>query len=129
MDIKSDGDKEPRHTIQSADRDAINLPGYGLDAIDIEGNDSDAVDIDGHDSDAVDIDGHDSDEVDIDGHDSDAVDIDRHSSDEGHRSEADRKKFSDDNWKIKATTGTTPTTNEEVGISGREQLPSGHDQL
>ncbi|CAH8361707.1 unnamed protein product [Eruca vesicaria subsp. sativa] len=75
-----------------------------------EDGEKDAVDIDGHDSDPVDIDGHDSDPVDIDGHDSDPVDIDGHSSDEGHGSEADRKI-------------------EEVGISGQEQLPSGHDKL
>ncbi|KAG2306469.1 hypothetical protein Bca4012_084513 [Brassica carinata] len=71
VDIMSDGENEPRQTIQSAERDAINLPGHGSDAADNEGNDSDAVDIDGHDSDAVDIEGH--------------------SSDEGHGSEADMK--------------------------------------
>lgn len=90
VDIMSDGENEPRQTIQSAERDANDLPGHGSDAANNEGNDSDAVDIDGHDSDAVDIDGH--------------------SSDEGHGSEADRK-------------------NEEVGIPGHEQLPSGHDKL
>ncbi|KAF2544331.1 hypothetical protein F2Q68_00032169 [Brassica cretica] len=105
----SDGDKEPQQSIQSAERFAIDLPGHGSDVAAVEGNDSDAADFEGHDSDPVDIDGH--------------------SSDEDHCSEADRKKFSDDNWKMEARTGTTPTTNEEVGISGQEQLPSGDDNL
>ncbi|CAN7074172.1 unnamed protein product, partial [Brassica oleracea var. botrytis] len=109
VDIMSDGDKEPQQSIQSAERFAIDLPGHGSDVAAVEGNDSDAADFEGHDSDPVDIDGH--------------------SSDEDHCSEADRKKFSDDNWKMEARTGTTPTTNEEVGISGQEQLPSGDDNL
>ncbi|KAL0837044.1 hypothetical protein Bca101_088934 [Brassica carinata] len=106
VDIMSDGDKEPQQSIQSAERFAIDLPGHGSDVAAVEG---DAADFEGHDSDPVDIDGH--------------------SSDEDHCSEADRKKFSDDNWKMEARTGTTPTTNEEVGISGQEQLPSGDDNL
>ncbi|KFK39438.1 hypothetical protein AALP_AA3G244900 [Arabis alpina] len=129
VDIMSDGDREPQQIIQSAERDAIDLPGHGSNAVDIEGHDSDAVDIDGHDSDAVDIDGHDSDAVDIDGHGSDAVDVEGNSSDEGHGSEADRKKFSDNNWKMEATTGTNPTANEEVGISGQKIFSSGNDKL
>ncbi|CDY62747.1 BnaC01g43650D [Brassica napus] len=109
VDIMSDGDKEPQQSIQSAERFAIDLPGHGSDVAAVEGNDSDAADFEGHDSDPVDIDGH--------------------SSDEDHCSEADRKKFSDDNWKMEARTGITPTTNEEVGISGQEQLPSSDDNL
>ncbi|VVA98893.1 unnamed protein product [Arabis nemorensis] len=115
----SDGDREPQQIIQSAERDAIDLLGHGSNAVDIEGHDSDAVDIDGHDSDAVDIDGHDS----------DAVDVEGNSSDEGHGSEADRKKFSDNNWKMEVTTRTSPTANEEVGISGQEIFSSGNDKL
>ncbi|XP_010510057.1 PREDICTED: uncharacterized protein LOC104786362 [Camelina sativa] len=116
VDIMSE---EPLLTIQSAERGAINLPGHGASAVEIEGHDSDAVDIDGHDSDAVDIDGHGS----------DAVDVEGNSSDEGHGSEADRKKISDNNWRTETTTGASPTANEEVSISGQEHFASDHDKL
>lgn len=129
VDIMSDGDRDPQQIIQSAERDAIDLPGHDSNLVDIEGHDSDAVDIDGHGSDAVDIDGHDSDAVDIDGHGSDAVDIEGNSSDEGHDSEADRKKLSDTNWKMEATTGTSPTAIEEAGISEQANFASSHDKL
>uniref|UniRef100_A0A1J3JVG7 OCEL domain-containing protein n=1 Tax=Noccaea caerulescens TaxID=107243 RepID=A0A1J3JVG7_NOCCA len=119
VDIMSDGDRDPQQIIQSAERDAIDLPGHGSNLVDIEGHDSDAVDIDGHDSDAVDIDGHGS----------DAVDIEGNSSDEDHDSEAERKKLSDTNWKMDATTGTSPTAIEEAGISEQENFASGHDKL
>ncbi|EOA29747.1 hypothetical protein CARUB_v10012836mg [Capsella rubella] len=119
VDIMGDGDREPLLTIQSAERGAINLPGHGSSAVEIEGHDSDAVDIEGHDSDAVDIDGHGS----------DAVDVEGNSSDEGHGSETDRNKISDNNWRTETTTGTSLTANEEVGISGQEHFASGHDKL
>ncbi|CAA0383182.1 unnamed protein product [Arabidopsis thaliana] len=119
VDIMSDGDREPLLTTQSLEQDAIDLPGHGSSAVEIEGHNSDAVDIDGHDSDAVDIDGHGSDTVDVEGN----------SSDEGHGSDADRKKNSDNNWKMETTTGTSPTANGEVGISGQEHFTSGHDNL
>ncbi|ESQ47742.1 hypothetical protein EUTSA_v10019924mg [Eutrema salsugineum] len=119
VDIMSDGDREPQQIIQSAEQDAITLPGHGSNAVDIEGHDSDPVDIDGHDSDAVDIDGLGS----------DAVDVEGNSSDGGHGFEADRKNFSDNNWKMEATTGTSPTANDEVGISGQDNFASGHDKL
>ncbi|CAH2053133.1 unnamed protein product [Thlaspi arvense] len=114
VDIMSDGDRGPQQIIQPAERDAIDLPGHGSNAVDIEGHDSDAVDIDGHDSDAVDIDGHGSDTVDVEGN----------SSDEDHGSEDQRKRISDNNWKMEAT-----TVNEEVGISGQENFAPGHDNL
>ncbi|CAN8258567.1 unnamed protein product [Cochlearia groenlandica] len=119
VDIMGDGDREPQQVIDSAEQDAIDLPRH----------DSNAVDIEGHDSDAVDIDGHDSDAVDIDGHESDAVDIEGNSSDEGYDSEADRIKFSNNNWKMEATTVTIPTANEEVSISGQENFASGPEKL
>ncbi|KAL1197430.1 hypothetical protein V5N11_012012 [Cardamine amara subsp. amara] len=77
---------------------------------------------------AIDFPGHGSNAVEIEGH-SDAVDVEGNSSDEGHGSEADKKNFSDNNWKMEATTGTSPTTNDEVGISGQEHFASGHDKL
>ncbi|XP_010535209.1 PREDICTED: uncharacterized protein LOC104810560 isoform X2 [Tarenaya hassleriana] len=139
VDIMSDDDRQPRHTIESAE---IGLPASTLpsqtdfcaaglnESAEKEGDDGfDAYDIAGHDSDAVDIEGNDSDAVDIDRPRSGSVGIDGHSSDEGHGSDGVRTFFPDNNCKLEPITANTSAANEDGRDLGWGHFSSDHDKI